>query len=502
MNLADSFRAARWIRLINLLLQAVLFLALCAGLNYVAYNHAWRFDLTKSHRYSLSAETKAYLERLDHGVQIIVTLTEDKDNEYLAQSFRDIRGLLREYAYVTRNNPKGRIDVRFVNVYENSKEAKTLGVEVPNQVVLKSETHRRALALSDLYQVNLKLARKESFNGEAAITAAILDVSSPDRKKIYFVAGHGEMRPDDVDPVRGLSQLRSELLSRNFDLEGIDLSLSRKIPDDAALLIIASPQGRFQPYEEELLRQYLQARAGQLIIMLDPTNQDGLGQYGLENLFFDWGVIVYDDVIIDLDPHSLTENHDLLLWHFARDPASRITDNLINNNLAVVVGQARVVSEDLGRSPDDGLSVRKLIATSPSAWGETSFRRQAASSYQYTPGVDLRRPDGLGVMVISERVKPANLPLSVRGGRLVVVGTADLVTNNRFFTPGNLNLFLATINWTVERDTQLNIPSRPIQRFGLALSQEELVRLRLGLLLVVPGIVALLGLLVYWSRRN
>ena len=52
------------------------------------------------------------------------------------------------------------------------------------------------------------------------------------------------------------------------------------------------------------------------------------------------------------------------------------------------------------------------------------------------------------------------------------------------------------------RDTQLNIPARPIERFQLSLSQEELVRLRLGLFFIVPGLAALLGLLVYWTRRN
>ncbi len=90
----------------------------------------------------------------------------------------------------------------------------------------------------------------------------------------------------------------------------------------------------------------------------------------------------------------------------------------------------------------------------------------------------------------------------MKGGRLAVVGTADFVTNSRLINVGNLNLFLATVNWAVDRDTQLNIPVRPIQRFQLALSAEELVRLRLALLLGLPGCVALLGLIVYWTRRN
>ncbi len=487
----DSFRAARWIRLINLVLQAILFLALFAGLNYVALNHAWRFDLTESRRHSLSPETRSYLENLDRDVHILVTIAADPNSEELTQAYRDISGLLREYAYLTRNNTKGKVDVRYLDVYQNRREAEALELDQPNQVILVSENRRRILTLNDFYET--KDVKPTAFRGEVTMTAALLDVSNPDKKKIYFLAGHGEMRPEDVDRRRGLSGLRDELRQRNFEIANLDLNLSHKIPEDAALIVVASPQGPLQPFEVELLRNFLTTRAGRVILMLDP----GVA-HGLDNLLFDWGVVVYDDVIVDLDPQSLTENNELRLWRFMPD-ASHITDNLYNNKLAAVVSFARVVSDDLGRSLDDGLRVKKLIATSPIAWGETSYRIRNVP-FAYTPGQDLKGE--LGVLVISERLKPANLPLSVRGGRLAVFGTADLVTNNRIINPGNLNLFLATVNWAVDRDTQLNIPVRPIQKFQLVLSADELGHLRLILLFGLPGLVALLGLTVYWTRRN
>ncbi len=487
----DSFRAARWIRFINLVLQALLFLALFAGLNYLALNHAWRFDLTQHRRHSLSPETRSYLEQLDRDVRIMVTIANDGTDEELTQAYRDISGLLREYTYQSRNNPKGKIEVRYVDVYQNRRDAEALGLDTPNQVVLLSENHRRILTLGDFYHT--KDRRRESFRGESTLTAALLDVSSPVKKKIYFLAGHAEMRPEEVDRRRGLSGIRDELRARNYEVASLDLNLNRKIPDDAALIIVASPQGRLQPFEEELFRNYLTTRAGRLFLLLDY----GI-PHGLENLLFDWGIIVYDNVIFDPDPNSSTETGDMRLWRFSRD-TSKITDNLINNEMSLIVGPARVVSDDRGRSLDDGLRVKKLIATSPAAWGESSYRIRSVTP-KYDAGQDLKGE--LGVMVISERLKPAALDLSVPGGRLAVIGTADLVTNDRIITIGNLNLFLATVNWAVDRDTLLNIPVRPIERFQLALSAEELVRLRLGLLLGVPGIVALLGLGVYWTRRN
>ena len=144
----------------------------------------------------------------------------------------------------------------------------------------------------------------------------------------------------------------------------------------------------------------------------------------------------------------------------------------------------------------------RISNTSPSAWGESSYRLRSTKP-EYTPGEDLRTKNGLGILTVSERLKPANnLPLSIRGGRLAVFGTSDVVTNNRIINVGNLNLFLATINWCVDRDTQLNIPSLPIEHFQLALSQDQLEHLRLGLLFIVPGAVALLGLIVTWTRRH
>lgn len=488
----DSFRAARWIRFTNLILQAILFLTLFAGLNYVALNHAWRYDLTRNRRHSLSAETRSYLDRLDRDVRVVVTLTPDGAGEEAAQAFRDISGLLREYAYRTQGKRTGKIDVRYLDVYQNRREAEALQLEQPNQVILISENNRHVMTLMDFYET--KDLKRDAFRGEAVLTAAILDVSSAEKKKIYFLAGHGEMRPDDVDRRRGLSAVRDELRQRNYEVASLDLSITHKVPDDTALVIVASPQGRLQPIEEEALRTYLTTRAGRVILLLDPGYP-----HGLENLLFDWGVIVYDNVIYDLDPRSVTENNDLRLWHFRPDSGSHITDNLINNDMSVLVGPTRVVSDDLGRTMDDGLSVKKLVATSAEAWGESGYRIKNVLP-SYTSGQDLKGE--LGVMVISERLKPANLPLSVKGGRLAVFGTADLVTNDRIITIGNLNLFLATVNWAVDRDTQLNIPVRPIQRFQLALSAEELGRLRLVLLLGLPGLVGLVGIVVAWTRRN
>src|SRR4051812_16109581 len=118
----DSFRAARWVRTINLVLQAVLFLTLFAGLNYLARNHAWRFDLTRQRTFSLTPETLSYIKGLDRPVRIVVSTSADGDNP-------EVKGLLNEFAHHTEDNANGAITVEYIDVYQNRRRAEELGLE-------------------------------------------------------------------------------------------------------------------------------------------------------------------------------------------------------------------------------------------------------------------------------------------------------------------------------------------------------------------------------------
>jgi len=170
-------------------------------------------------------------------------------------------------------------------------------------------------------------------------------------------------------------------------------------------------------------------------------------------------------------------------------------------------GPTRTVRPDPGRSAGNGLTTVTLAATSKTAWGETGYRlghaARSANPGNIHPLAGMDPPDALGVVVASERVGVRDkLPFSVRGGRLVVFGNGDFVSNRRLADAGNWPVFLGAVNWTVDREGQLNIPARPIERFQLSLSAGNLLNLRYTLLLALPAATAVLGLLVYWTRRS
>jgi hypothetical protein len=496
MGFRETFAFARWMRTINLVLQAVLLLTLFGGLNYLARNHGWRWDLTNHRRHTLSEETHAYLRSLDQGVRLIITSNVNDSNDDANQAFRDIRGLLREYANATVAKNAGQVTVEEIDIYRNQRAAEALGITEPNVVVALCNDRSKFIPWADFYETRERVA--VAFRGEQVVTAAILSVSNPERPKVYFLAGHGEMRPTDVDAARGLSVFADELRLRNLQVATIDLSQAREVPEDASLAIIAAPQGPYDPLEVELLRRYLTEDAGRLLVMLPPGSR-----HGLDDLLFDWGLVADDVMVLESDPNHVTEAGELRISAFLPHP---ITQSLIDNQFPAYFGLTRVARPDPGRPLDNALRLEVIGATSPSAWGERDYRARSA---EFNPGLDLKGLAGfepfnrLGVVVTSERVTPPNdLPFSVRGGRLVLFGNADFAANARIVAPGNLTLALNAVEWCVDRDVRLNTPPRPIERYQINLSQADLGKLRISLLVVLPGVAALFGIIVYWTRRS
>ncbi len=299
--------------------------------------------------------------------------------------------------------------------------------------------------------------------------------------------------------MRGLSAVREELSLRNFEVDEIDLTVTRKIPTDAALLIAVAPESAYTPAEQEMLRQYLSTNAGRFILFLAPGGSTF--SLGLDDLLLDWGILAQDDVIVDSGAANVAENGDLMVYAFADHP---ITKTLIDNKQKLQFGAARTVMPDPGRSIGSGLNTVSLVATSTTAWGERDYRHDPfkRDPFDTVPARLIDPPDRLPLIVASERLAVRdNLPFSVRGGKMIVFGTGDLIANARFESSANRAIFLNAVNWTVDRDLQLAIPPRPIERFQLSLSAADFSQLRYAMLLILPGAALLLGLLVYWTRR-
>lgn len=507
----QSFESNRWIWRVNLVLQVLLVAALVVVLNFIGMSRWLRFDLTRNRAASLSGETINYVRDLDRRsaasgedsapVQVIVTLTENPDEPALDQVYRDVRNILREFEYAARDNERTKIEVQYLNVYRNRAAAEKLGLaDTPDIIEFRYPGHQPVrLGMSDLY-TTVNRARHQ-FVGERAFASALLGITSQQQPVLYFLTGHGEMQASDVSPGRGISRLEQELQFRNFATETLDLSVTRKVPDEPdreSMVLILGPQTPVLPSEQELLREYLAKRAGRLFIAFEPGRA-----HGLEDLMLDWGILVDDVLAIEADPRYRTGDGDLFVRGIS--PDHPITQALVEAHIPLVFGAARSVRPDPGRPLDDALVVTPLLHTSGgqpggpvTSWGESNHRQPGTAVFD--PARDLPGPVYLAT-VAERRVDPA-LKVRVRGGRVVAVASSDFLANQRYGTLGNGTLVVNAVNWALNPERHVSIPARPIERLKLNVSEEQLFLSGLAIIIGPALLVTLLGLAVYFARRR
>jgi len=487
----NEFRFARRFRTANRALQILLSLSLIIALNYISANYFKRIDLTKTGAYTLAPESNAYIRELKEPVKIIVTIPKETEDDTLDIIRDDLNRLLREYEFAGLRDGKAYVTVEFVDIYRQRKRAQELATDYNltngSSIIIASGDKVREISQVGLYEYDNGKTR--GFRGEQIFTSAILEVSAKKTEKIYFLVGHGEMRLDDVDALRGLSQLESYLRERNFEVATLDLAIEATVPEDASLLIVPSPQASLQPEEVEKLRRYMSDGNGRMITLIDPGRR-----HGMDELFFDWGVLAEDTAVVDTGTDFRAQGGDLIIRRFAEHP---ITQLLIDYQITALFGQPRSVRVDPTSANDSRLQVYQLIGTSDQSWAERDYRTQSPALFDAKR--DKKGP--VSIATVSSRNSGNELGITIPGGRMVVFGNSDFIANNRLRAFGNHTLLINSINWSFDRTSLLNIPTRQLKSYQIVMSESDLQRI-LTYFASIPALTAIFGLLVFLIRRH
>lgn len=474
-NLLD-FRKAGRLRRLNWAAQVILAIALLGWINYLASGHFHRMDLTREKLFSLSPETRAYLERLDREVTIYVTTSGTPEGPELKAIQEDLHNLLREYAYASSRSQGARIQVETIDIFRDRTRARELttryGPQPENVILVTTETRSRQVFLDELFVI--ERGKITAFQGERVISSAILEVVSDEEARIYFSTGHGEMRIDSPHPVRGMSALEQLLNERGLQTSSLNLTQVSQLPDDARALVIAAPTARFRDAEIQKIRRFLRERDGGVFLLLEPGADNHL-----DSFLGEWGIVADDALIVDPGADFQRSSGDLFLRRFADHPITSLFPELQLSLITGLPRPVRVVEEKILQP--EGLRLTTLLTTSESSWADFSYREGDRAVFDEER--DLRGP--VGVAVAGRRhiegIAGLTIPES-RGGRLVVVGSGDLAANNHFHAYGNQFFMLNAVNWTMDRGSALNIPHRPFRQNLIVLSESQLRRIMVWLL--------------------
>jgi ABC-type uncharacterized transport system involved in gliding motility auxiliary subunit len=150
--------------------------------------------------------------------------------------------------------------------------------------------------------------------------------------------------------------------------------------------------------------------------------------------------------------------------------------------------------------PVPGLDAVGIAKTSDTSWAEIDlnslFLKQTA---EFNAGVDTKGPVNVAVAVT------ANLDQLKRGkgtARLVVFGGTNLADNQYIDNFFNRDFLMNSVDWLAGQTNAITIRPKTLRasRFNLTVQEFDLVFV-LSVLLI-PELLLLIGLAVWWERRN
>ncbi len=311
---------------------------------------------------------------------------------------------------------------------------------------------------------------------EQTITEALARLARSEEQWIVFITGHGE-RSSRRGANHDVSDWAHVLEKRGFNVQEVNLAEFRTVPDNASVVVIASPQIEFQAAESAAVMQYIE-RGGNLLWLTDPDRPAGFSE--LEEAI---GFRLIPGTIVD--PISLARGVDnpafILLNRYAKHPM------LSGFDYTTVMFYAAGID---ARTPD-GWDATRLILSGEKAWSETD---KLDGNVGYDDGKDY-----LGPLPISIALSRS---LTEREQRIVVVGDGDFLANAYLQNSGNQDLGVRLVEWLAREDRMISVPSRIAEDNQLELRDWHKAVIGFAFLIGLPCAFVLNGVLIWWRRRR
>ena len=428
----------------------------------VASRHSYRWDLTENRRHSLSSQTIKILGSLTTDVAVTGFYRTDQPGKRVAED------LFRQYEAYGRGKFKGKI----VDPDREPGLARRYGVETYGTIVLETKSKSEKLLDAE----------------EEKLTNGLVKVTREGRRVVYVVRGHGEHELGNTDRP-GFSEAKAAMERANYEVKELLLARDPKVPDDAALVMVAGPKKDLFPPELEALDKYL-ARGGKVLLMVNPFQAEGMKKYLAK-----YGVTLGDDLVVEVNPLGRLFGIGPEVPVVSQYEAHPITREM--GGVMTLFPLSRSVTP--AKTPPKGVTLQPLALTSAQSWGETD--RVALQRGEAKPDPEDKK--GPLPVALVATIEASTLPEGKKDAKaqLVVFGTSNIASNQFLNAAGDRDFFLNTISWLAEEENLIAIRPKGTRQTPVILTATQGQIVYWLPVAVLPGAVMILGVAVVIRRR-
>jgi gliding motility-associatede transport system auxiliary component len=335
---------------------------------------------------------------------------------------------------------------------------------------------------------------------EQAITNGLVKVLTGQKKKVYFVQGHGEKNTENNDR-GGYSGIAAALERDNYEVAKIVLAQEKDVPTDATVVIIAGPTTDLLQPEADSLQRYLK-KGGHVMVLIDPPAPNEAPIPVLDALLRDWDFQAGKDVVVD----TISANGDPTLPVAAQYPSHAITERM--NGVLTLFPLARSITPILPAS--NGRAAITIVQSSPRSWAEATMNEVSSGQFELNADKgDKQGPVSIAAVTATnatdvpapDATKATNGDERPPESRFVAIGDSDFAANNVLGFGGNRDMFVNTVNWLAQQENLISIRPKAPTESRLTITPRQKAAVFWMSVLVLPAIVFGSGIYAWWRKR-
>lgn len=428
---------------------AVLLIAAAILIVWLVRDSRAQLDLTQNQRNTLSKATVDMLKKVDGPIQVTAYATTQDQN------LGDIRRLIHDFVDPYQR-VKADLTLRFVDPREDPKGTQAANVRANGELVVAYG--KRSDHLTNL--------------NEQGMTNLLQRLTRSQERVVVYLDGHGEPKLDGAANF-DLGDFGRQLGNKGFRIQPLNLAKAQDVPQNASVLVIATPRVELLKGEVDKLKRYLEG-GGNLLWLID---QEPLR--GLQPLAEYLGLQLTAGVVVDpaTEPPAIAQA--------ASYGVHPITENFTYNTAFPFVRQIEAKSEN------QPWHTTRLVEVAARGWLETD---DTEKNVRFDKNRDI--PGPITVALALER------KVQDKDQRVVVVGASTFLANQYVGTLFNLDLGTNMLNWLSQDENLITVQPRPRVDSQLNLGRTGLALIGLGFLLMLPAAFLVTGGTVWWRRRK
>lgn len=431
-----------------------------------------QIDVSTQKLYTISDTTKEFLSELEEDVTIYYIVQSGSEDDILEKMLtRYSEGS--DHITVEKKDPV---------LYPNFASQYTDSDVTENSLIVVHDDRSKVVDYNSLYETEMDYYTYSSsvtaFDGEGQIDSAISYVISDDLPVLYTVQGHGETAIN--------TSLQESIEKANYEIEDLNL-LTDEIPEDAACILLLSPQTDISADEAEKLISYLEA-GGKALIITDYTTNS---RDNLKSVLNNYGVTVEDGIVFEGDGH-----HYVMQIPYYLVPNINSTDftsDLISENRYILMPAAQAITTlDSYR---DSLTIKPVLSTSESAYIKQNVENM--QTYEKEDG-DKEGEFQLGV-AISEAISDE------KETQLVYYSSSSLIdeSTDQQISGNNSELILKSLGWMCENDVPvIEAASKSLSLDYLTVPEYDAGYWAAIVCGIIPGAFLVFGFIIWLKRRK